>query len=184
MFRLKILIENDHKPLKTTLAKPISEASLRIQRFTLNLQKYDFDIHYTPGKLMILADTLSRATQKDTTRTIPENETTTYIHSVVHHLPTSDEMLKKIKNGTSLDPIMQAISKYLSHDWPNEIHKVETPVHPYYKIRNELSEYEGLLLKGSSIVIPITLRKRMKQILHIGRLDIERTKVNARGTMY
>ena len=24
----------------------------------------------------------------------------------------------------------------------------------------------------------------MKQILHIGRLDIERTKVNARGTMY
>ena len=150
----------------------------------LNLQKYDFDIHYIPGKLMILADTLSRATQKDTTRTIPENETTTYIHSVVHHLPASDEMLKKIKNGTSLDPIMQAISKYLSHDWPNEIHKVETPVHPYYKIRNELSEYEGLLLKGSSIVIPITLRKRMKQILHIGRLGIERTKVNARGTMY
>ena len=77
---------------------------------------------------MILADTLSRATLKDTTQTISENETTTYIHSVVHHLPVSDEMLKKIRHETSLSPIIQAISKYLSHGWPNEIHKVETPV--------------------------------------------------------
>ena len=75
---------------------------------------------------MILADTLSRATLKDTTQTIPENETTTYIHSIVHRLPVSDKMLKKIRHETSLDPIMQAISKYLSHGWPNKIHKVET----------------------------------------------------------
>ena len=80
---------------------------------------------------------------------------------------------------------MQAISKYLSHGWPNENHEVETPVRPYYKIRNELSEYEGLILKVSRIVIPTTLRKRMKQILSVyGHLGIERTKVNARGTMY
>ena len=38
---------------------------------------------------------------------------------------------------------MLAISKYLSHGWPNEIHKVETPMHSYYKIQNELSKYEG-----------------------------------------
>ena len=49
----------------------------------LNLQKYYFDVHYILGKLMILADTLSRATLKDTTQSLPENETTTYIHSVV-----------------------------------------------------------------------------------------------------
>ena len=180
----KFLIENDHKPLKTILAKPISDASPRIQRFMLNLQKYDFDIHYIPGKLMILADTLSRATLNDTMQTIPENETTTYIHSIVHHLPVSDKMLKKTRHETSLDPIMQAILKYLSHGWPNKIHKVETPVHPYYKIRHELSKYEGLTLKGSRIVIPTTLQKRMKQILHIGHLGIEHTKVNARGNMY
>ena len=34
------------------------------------------------------------------------------------------------------------------------------------------------------MVIPTTLQKRMNQILHIGHLGIERTKVNARGTMY
>ena len=90
----------------------------------------------------------------------------------------------KIRHETSLDLIMQAISKYLCRSWPNKIYKVETPVHPYYKIWNELSEYHGLILKGSRIVTPTTLRKRMKQILNIGLLGIERTKVNARGTMY
>ena len=73
------------------------------------------------------------------------------------------------------------MSKYLSHGWPNEIHKVETPLRPYYKIRNKLSEYEGFILKRSRIVIPTALRKRMKQILHIGHLG---TKVNARETIY
>ena len=34
------------------------------------------------------------------------------------------------------------------------------------------------------MVIPTTLQKRMNQILHIGHLGIERTKVNARRTMY
>ena len=63
---------------------------------------------------MILADTLSRATLKDTTQSIPGNETTTYAHSVVHHLPVSDEMLRKIRRETSLDPIMLAISNTFS----------------------------------------------------------------------
>ena len=148
------------------------------------LQKYDFDVNYTPGKLMILADKLSRDTLKDTAQTMPKNETTTYIHSVVHHLPVSDKMLMKVKYETSLDPTMQAVLKYLFQDSPNEIHKVETPVYPYYKIQNKLSEYEGLILKGSRTVTPTALRKRMKQILHIDHLGIEWTKVNNRGTIY
>ena len=106
-----------------------------------------------------------------------------HIHSIVHHLHVSD-MLMKIRHETSLDPIMQVISKYLSHGWPNKIHKVETPVHSYYEIWNESSEYEGLILKGCKIVIPTTLQKRMKQILHNGHLGIEHTKANARGTRY
>ena len=114
-------------------------------------------------------------------QTISKNETTTYTHSVVHHLPVSDEMLKKIRHETNLDPIMQAISKYLSHGCPNKIHKVETPAHLYYKIWNKLSEHEGVILKGSRTVILTTLWKWMKQILHIGHLGTERTKVNAKG---
>ena len=59
VYSRKFLTGNDHKPLKTILAKPISEAPARIQSFMLNLQKYDFDIYETPGKLIILVDTLS-----------------------------------------------------------------------------------------------------------------------------
>ena len=41
-----------------------------------------------------------------------------------------------------------------------------------------------LILKGSKIVTSSKLIKETKQILHTGHLDIERTKSNARSTMY
>ena len=73
---------------------------------------------------MILAGMLSRAILKDTTQIIPKNKTTTYIHYIVHHLPVSDKILKKIRHETSLDPIMQAISKYLSLSWQGHIQRL------------------------------------------------------------
>ena len=35
--------------------------SPNIQRLMMKLQRYDFDLMYTPGKHMVLADALSRA---------------------------------------------------------------------------------------------------------------------------
>ena len=39
-------------------------------------------------------------------------------------------------------------------------------------------------MKGTSIVIPANLRKEIKRILHAGHLGIERTKSNARSTLF
>ena len=47
------------------MKKPLNDCPLRIQRLMLRLQKYDFRLSYTPGKYLITADALSRAT--DTT---------------------------------------------------------------------------------------------------------------------
>ena len=54
----------------------------------------------------------------------------------------------------------------------------------YYSVRDELTVVNNLILKGRKIVIPRTLIKEMIQILHTDHLGIERTKVNARSTMY
>ena len=54
----KFLIQNDHQPLKTIFSKPITSCPPWIQRFFLRLQRYDFDLEYSPGKTMIVADAL------------------------------------------------------------------------------------------------------------------------------
>jgi hypothetical protein len=60
-YGVKILVENDHKPLEIILKKSLHNAPLRLQRMLLRLQKYDFTYKHKPGKDLVVADTLSRA---------------------------------------------------------------------------------------------------------------------------
>ncbi len=39
--------------------KPLHQAPARLQRFLLQLQKYDLQVIYKPGKYLYIADTLS-----------------------------------------------------------------------------------------------------------------------------
>ena len=43
------LVESDHKPLQPILKRNIDKAPPRIQRMLLRLQKYDFELVFTPG---------------------------------------------------------------------------------------------------------------------------------------
>ena len=80
----KIRTETDHKPLIPLFKKSICEAPARIQRLMLRLQRYDLDVHYIPGKLMFIPDTLSRAvsTVSNCTDLILEKEADLMIHVV------------------------------------------------------------------------------------------------------
>ena len=55
-----VIVESDHKPLETILAKPLVSAPKRLQRMILRLQRYDLDVRYKKGSELHLADTLSR----------------------------------------------------------------------------------------------------------------------------
>ena len=54
-----VIAENDHKPLEMIQHTPIHAALPRLQWMLLCMQKYDYAIHYKPGKDMVLADCLS-----------------------------------------------------------------------------------------------------------------------------
>ena len=56
-----ITVENDHNPLETILKKLLCQASLRLQRMIMTIQKYSLNLAYRPGKELVLADTLYRA---------------------------------------------------------------------------------------------------------------------------
>lgn len=55
--------------------------------------------------------------------------------------------------------------------------------HPYLNIRDELTVQDGLVFKGERVIIPVTLRKEMKEILHTSHLGEEGT-VRARECIY
>ena len=69
-------VDSDHKSLRTIFNYNINDAPPRIQRFLLQLQKYDFNVNYIPGKDLILSDTFSRAPSSTNKSEIDEDEVT------------------------------------------------------------------------------------------------------------
>jgi hypothetical protein len=52
---------SDHKPLEAIIKNPLACAPHRLQRMIMNVQQYDIEIMYLRGKVMHVADMLSRA---------------------------------------------------------------------------------------------------------------------------
>lgn len=57
----KITVYTDHKPLEALRKKPLYKAPKRLQAMLMRAQRYNFDLVYKSGKLITVADTLSRA---------------------------------------------------------------------------------------------------------------------------
>ena len=101
-----ISVQTDHKPLVAIKTKPLHKTPPRLQRMLLRLQKYDFELKYTPGKYMYVADTLSRAFLNETDESNNETneEMNVMIHTIIENLPISDEKLEILRNATMRDP--------------------------------------------------------------------------------
>ena len=72
LFGRHFIVYNDHQPLKSIFSKSIIDCPPGIQRFFLKLQKYEFNLEYSPGKTMVVSDTLSRAYLNDHATEIPK----------------------------------------------------------------------------------------------------------------
>ena len=90
--------------------------------------------------------------------------------------------MNQIKEETHQDPTMQKLITMVQTGWPDDRSLVPDEIKPYFNHRNEPTLIDGIIMKGTRIVIPANLRKEIKRILHAGHLGIERTKSNARSS--
>ena len=86
IYRKKFYVFNDHLSLKSIFNKSILKAPPRIQIFLLCLQRYDFEMHYIQGKLLTIADTLSRASLKDSKNLKLKNQKLSLMYSLVSEI--------------------------------------------------------------------------------------------------
>ena len=156
-YGVKVLVENDHKPLEIILKKTLQDAPPRLQRMLLRLQKYDFVIKHKPGKDLVVADTLSRAPLPVLDPEI-EKEISYYVHTVVSNMPISDAMMMRLQRATSEDESLQQLKTTVIDGWPETKKEVPVKVREYWHCREEISETDGILLKNERIIIPKSLR--------------------------
>ena len=180
----KFHVFNDHLPLKSIFNKSILKAPPRIQRFLLRLQRYDFEMHYIQEKLLTVADTLSRASLKDSKPEIEESEIISHVHSIESNYLISDYRLQQFKDETRKDETLQTLLKYIKHGWPKERDQLPEKIKPYYIHRQELTYSYGIVFRDIRMIVPNSLRLEMKKLLHTGHLGIVKIKNRAREIIY
>ena len=163
----KVTVQSDHKPLEAIMTKPLSQAPPRIQRLLIRLQKYQPTVQYVPGKNMFIADTLSRAylTGSNEQQDISE-DIEVMVHSFVARMPATPEKIAELKEETAKDESLQALRKQIIHGWPDHKQAVHPSIAPYWNVRHELSEAEGLLFNEQRVIIPRASRKNILMLIH------------------
>ena len=179
VYGLVVDLETDHKPLVSIVKKNLCDMSPRIQCMMMKIQRYDFKLSYTPGKLLVVADTLSRAAPPLNVD-IVTTETDVAEHSdlFISMIDASEKQLDHIVMETLRDPILQKVIGHMDTQWP----RGTCP--QYFEFRDELSVIDGILLKGSRIVIPMSMQSEMLHRIHEGHQGIEKCKRRARASLY
>ena len=162
-------VVTDHKPL-IGIFKTHKQTSVRIERWKLRLKPYDCKLIYRPGRdAENSADFMSR--HPSSSQLDEQNLAEDYVNFVCTNAVPKAMTLEEIKQETKEDVELQAVIKAVETDQWNS-----PEVQPYKKLNDELSVYNGLVLRGNRIVIPVSLRSKAVDLAHQGHQGIVKTK--------
>ena len=180
---LEFRIETDHKPLVPLFGtKQLDELPLRVQRFRMRLMRYRFTIYHVPGKSLITADALSRALASDPNDGdhLLRDEVEAYVDIVI---PATEKRLDEIRTHQDNYEIIRQMMTFCQKGWP-EKEAIPEGVRPCYSVASEMSVENGILMRGSRVVIPASLRASILDKLHEGHQGITKSRERAKQSVW
>ena len=66
------------------------------------------------------------------------------------------------------------LKQQITQGWPRQIKKVDSSIRPYWSFREDLTVEDDILLKGTRLIVPYSMRDEMIQKTHEGHLGIEK----------
>ena len=163
----------DHKPLETIFNNPTCKATARLGRLQLRLQPYKVKVVYQPGADNP-ADYMSRHPDPKQSKTPSRfSRVDAYVNFVTTYAVPPAVTLQEVKDATAADKALQSLAKVVTTQrW----HEVGKDVSQYQHIKQELSVSNGVILRGTRIIVPEKLRNRMIMLAHTGHQGIIKTK--------
>ena len=89
-----------------------------------------------------------------------------------------------MKIATQEDTVLALLKHAISHGWPSTIREVPSKIQPYWAFREELTIKDGIVLKGTQIVVPHKKHQATLQLIHEGYLGPGKCKLRAKDTVY
>ena len=150
LYACHFMLKTDQKPLEVILSKSLNQAMPRLQRILIRTFPYNFTVCYIPGATNQLADCLSRlGDQKDTIK-LPK----LHVYKITQQLSARSDSLHQLRVSMQADDELALLKHNIMQGWPSSIKQVPLVLQPYWTFREELTVEDGLILKGTRIVIP------------------------------
>ena len=173
-------IITDHKPLlelfSPSRATPV-HAAARLQRWSLILASYNYQIEYRKSSAHANADSMSRLPLSQEWSPASENVECYFLEAEVISNVTHEMIQKK----TSLDPVLSKVYRYCQTGWPRT---VDAALTPYASRRSELTTEQGCVLWGTRVIIPLVLQEMVRKELHETHSGSTRMKMLARSYVW
>ena len=160
LYASHFILETDQKHLEAILSKSLNQTTPRLQRILIRTFPYTFTVRYIPGMTNQLADCLScLGDQKDAIK-LPK----LHMNQITKQLPARCDSLQQLRLATQADD--------------------ELAIQPYWTFREELTIEDGLILKGTRIVIPSKQCQAILKQIHKGHLGLNKCTLRAKETVY
>jgi len=183
IFGSEFTLITDHKPLIVLLGQRNVKLSARMERWRLRLEPYAYRIIYRPGKDNP-ADWMSRHPINDTesndrSQTVADE----YINFIIDNTVPKSMTAEEIRAATDADETLQQVIKHVERgDWHKST--ADDRMKPYLHLKDELNVQDGILLRGTRIVIPETLRDRTIKLAHEGHQGLVKSKMLLREKVW
>ena len=166
--------------MEAILSRSLNQATPRLQCILIRTLPYNFTVRYIPGPKNLLADCLSRlGDQKDTIR-IPK----LHVYQISQQLPARSDRLQELQEATQADDELALLKHTIMSGWPNTIKEIPQILHPYWTFHEELTIEDGLILKGTRIVIPNKKHETILSQIHDSHLGLNKCKLHAKQSVY
>lgn len=153
----KFELETDHKPLEMIFS-PSSRPCARIERWVLRLQSFTFVVRYRKGAGNV-ADPFSRLAAESNTQDFDSDSKFLILAIMESAAIDTSELEKASTEDYELSIVRECVR---TGQWDQHEGK------PYEAFQHELGFVGDLLVRGSKLVVPKSLRSRMLILAHEG----------------
>ena len=182
LYGQRFTLYTDHKPLLKIFAPNSATSTLaaaRLQRWSLLLSSYQYEIRYRSSTDIANADALSRLPLQYQEDTSVEEHIFNITDLRLNCHPVS---AREIARETARDRVLSKVFTLTQNGWNQACDDPEFK--PYYVRRNEISIEQGCLLWGLRVIIPPKFQTEVLNVLHEAHPGIVRMKSVSRSYVW
>ena len=163
------------------MSRRLNQATPRLQRIlhqdiSIQLQ------HALPTRLKEPASRL--LVQSRGTARFYQATQTECIYQITSQLNAKSDSLQQLHEASQADDTLAILKYTIQKGWSSSIKELPSEIQAFWTFQEELTTEDGLILKGTGIVVPSMKQAEILKLIHEGHLGLTKCKLRAKETVY